>query len=111
MFTVGEIKTVQERLGKRLKNHEDIPWVVQTAYQANVLRHPVGVTYCEEELLVQLRLSDRLHLSSGWMPIQYVPMHFGRYTPDVVLEILVWAHEEAQKLITSHRLYHEGISG
>jgi len=111
MYTVGEIKKVTERLGKPLRNHEDIPWVVQVAYQAGILRDPVGVTYCEEELLVQLRISDRLHLSSGWIALQYVPMNFRQSTPGVVLDILVWTHEEAQKLITSHRLYHEGISG
>lgn len=111
MFTVGEIETVCERLGKRLKDHEDIPWVVQVAYQAGILRDPMSVTWCEGELIVQLRISDQLHLTGGWMPIQYVPMNFRRSTPDVVLDILVWVHEEAQKLITAHRLYHEGIPG
>ena len=111
MFTVGQVKTVCELLGRPPKNHGDIPWVVQVAYNSKVLRDPVGVSFSEGDLLIQLRISDRLHLSSGWMAVQYVPVDFDQSTPRVVLDILTWAHEEAQRLITAHRLYHEGIRG
>lgn len=107
-FTVGEIKRVQEELdGLVPKSHKDIPQVVLAGVKSGVLRDLVAVTYHDGDLLVQLRISDLLHLSSGWTAIQYHPFNFERYLVDVLLDILIWVHEQAQKLKTAHRLYHE----